>query len=331
VTLSVLSLFAGGGGLDLGFERAGFDVVACLDNDPESCKTLRWNRPSWSVHERDIREFDPPRGADVVIGGPPCQGFSTAGKGDPNDPRNYLWREYLRVVETVGPQAVILENVSGMMHAKHRRHLEGITRSLHDLGFKLAVDVLNAADFGVPQVRRRLILVGLRDRTPTLPVGRSHRPRTVREAIDDLTDVVDPALNQVPNRHAPHVVERWARLAYGESDPRYRRARLDPDKPSHTIRAGGGYGPRGDHLAGFHPPIHYARPRQLTVREAARLQAFPDSWVFQGSKTAQGRQVGNAVPPVLAEQLAQQISDTLTVSATSAQTGDSAEDQCLAA
>ncbi len=311
MTYSVLSLFSGAGGLDIGFEQAGFELQACLDNDPESCKTLRWNRPAWNVYEADIRRFDPPAGADLVVGGPPCQGFSSAGKGDPNDPRNFLWREYLRVVEASDPRGLLLENVSGMMHEKNRHHLEGIRRSLEGLGYHTAVEVLNAADFGVPQMRSRLVLVGFKDQPPTLPSGDPGMRHTVREAISDLEGVVDPEFNHVPNKHALHVVRRWSLLAYGESDPQYRRARLHPNKPSHTIRAGGGYGPRGNHLAGFHPPIHYALPRQLTVREAARLQSFPDSWIFRGSKTAQGRQVGNAVPPLLAEALGRHLIKTL--------------------
>ena len=312
MTYSVLSLFSGGGGLDLGFEQAGFVIRACVDSDPESCETLRWNRPSLDVYELDIGSFEIPPEVDVVIGGPPCQGFSTAGKGDPNDPRNFLWQEYLRVVKAVAPRAVLLENVAGMANAKNRHHLDDVMSSLEGLGYSTEARVLNAADFGVPQVRRRLILMGVQGSVPTFPRGDSTHRRTVRDAIEDLRAAPpNPSINHVPNRHAPHVVERWKKLGYGETDPRYRRARLDPNKPSHTIRAGGGYGPRGDHLAGFHPPIHYSLPRQLTVRESARLQSFPDSWIFRGSKTAQGRQVGNAVPPLLALALAGEMLRTL--------------------
>lgn len=309
--MKVLSLFTGAGGLDIGFEAAGFETVACVDNDPESCKTLRYNRPGWVVHQLDIRQYVPSeeeKRADVVIGGPPCQGFSTAGKGDPDDPRNFLWREYLRIVRDVNPRAVLLENVAGMMLRKNRHHLDGLLRALESLGYRCAFDVLNAADFGVPQVRRRLIVVGLRDDMPNLPLAPAGAPRgTVRHEISDLVGQVRPELNHVPNSHAAPVVERWDRLAYEESDPLYHRSRVHPDKPAPTIRAGGGYGPNGNHLAGFHPPIHYSEPRQLTVREAARLQSFPDEWIFQGSKTAQGRQVGNAVPPRLAQAVARHL------------------------
>lgn len=307
----VVSLFSGGGGLDIGFERAGFGVSVCVDNDPVACETLRHNRPTWPVFCGDIRKFDASshKGAVGVIGGPPCQGFSTAGKGDPDDPRNLLWREWFRVVEAVQPEFVMLENVPGMAHSKNREHLDDLLEHLERDGYRVNYAVLDAADFGVPQRRRRLIVVGGRGFDIALPKPRAAGHVTVSEAILDL--ISDDALNHEPNNHAPHVVERWAQLAPGETDPGYRRARLDPFLPSVTIRAGGGYGPKGNHLGGFHPPIHPTLPRQLTVREAARIQAFPDDWEFKGPKTIQGRQVGNAVPPPLGEAVAREIMEAL--------------------
>ncbi|MFC7959675.1 DNA cytosine methyltransferase [Rhodococcoides kroppenstedtii] len=311
--LRVLSLFSGAGGLDLGFEAAGALTVACVDNDPESCKTLRYNRPEWAVHETDIRDFEPELSdIDIVIGGPPCQGFSSAGKGNPNDARNFLWQEYFRVVDAVRPRAIVLENVSALSHGRNGDHLNGIISALESSGYEFAMGVLNAAHFGVPQSRKRLIVIGLKDGTPSLPAPTTHVPMTVKEAIGDLeTSRFDPAFSHVSPRHAPHVVERWSLLEPGQVDPNYRRGRLDYDKPSVTIRAGGGYGPRGDHLAGFHPPIHPTQPRQLTVREAARIQSFPDDWVLLGSKTAQGRQIGNAVPVKLGEAIARHVVELL--------------------
>jgi DNA (cytosine-5)-methyltransferase 1 len=305
----MLSLFTGAGGLDLGFERAGVEVVACVDNDHEACKTLRYNRPEWRVLEKDIRNYTPDEigGVEIVAGGPPCQGFSTAGKGNPDDPRNFLWKEYFRVVEALQPRAIVIENVSGLKHRRNDDHLSGILHALESQGYRFAMGILNAADFGVPQTRRRLFVVGLLDGIPTLPTPTVEKHATVRAAISDLEGMVKPELNHVPNNHAPRVAQRWAKLAPREVDPNYRRARLDYDAPSHTIRAGGGYGPRGDHLAGFHPPIHPTLPRQLTVREAARIQSFPDDWILKGSKTAQGRQVGNAVPVLLAEAVAKHV------------------------
>lgn len=301
-TFSVLSLFTGGGGLDIGLEMAGLNTVACVDNDPESCKTLRHNRPEWKVFEGDIRNFEPEGNFDLVVGGPPCQGFSTAGKGNPDDPRNFLWREYFRIVEKIRPLALLLENVAGMANKKNSHHLEEFIAHLEQLGYSVTYGILNAADFGVPQERKRLILLAGLGWKPELPTPTHSTSKvSAKEAIGDLVKVAKrSSINHEPNDHAPHVVERWRGLAEGEVDPNYRRGRIYSERPSPTIRAGGGHGPRGDHLAGFHPPIHYKLPRQLTVRESARIQSFPDDWVFQGSKTAQGRQVGNAVPPLLA-------------------------------
>ena len=298
----MLSLFTGGGGLDIGLEMAGLETVACVDNDRESCKTLRANRPGWSVFEGDIRDFAPEGEFDLVVGGPPCQGFSTAGKGNPSDPRNFLWREYFRIVEQVRPLALLLENVAGMANKKNAHHLNEFIGRLEVLGYTVTHGLLDAADFGVPQHRKRLIVLAGLGWKPQLPepvVGRAFV--TARKAIGDLVKRKTGVYNHEPNDHAPHVVERWAKLDEGEVDPNYRRGRIYSDRPSPTIRAGGGYGPRGDHLAGFHPPIHYSLPRQLTVRESARIQSFPDDWIFHGSKTAQGRQVGNAVPPLMAK------------------------------
>lgn len=306
----IVSLFTGCGGLDLGFEEHGFEPAVCVDSDYEACKTLRKNRPEWNVFEGKIENFSFDAKVSGVIGGPPCQGFSTAGKGNPGDARNNLWREYFRVVQAVSPDFIVLENVAGMMLKKNRHHLADLIRSFEGLGFTMRLGVLNAADFGTPQSRRRLIILGGRGFSIELPTPTVSRHTTVREAIEDLEDDRS-APNHTPNRHAPHVVKRWAALAEGESDPNYHRARLYADRPSTTIRAGGGYGPKGNHLAGFHPPIHYRFPRQLTVREAARLQGFPDRWIFDGSKTAQGRQVGNAVPPPMAAAIAAQVAAAL--------------------
>lgn len=310
----VLSLFSGVGGLDLGFELAGAQTIECVDNDPEACKTLRFNRPEWKVFEGDIREYTPEiEDVDIVIGGPPCQGFSSAGKGDPSDPRNFLWQEYFRVVDAVRPRAIVLENVSALTHSKNGDHLTGILSALEKSGYHFTMSVLNAADFGVAQARRRLIVIGLKDAFPTLP-----EPTNVDShvsslsVIEDLmTHPEDPEFSHIFPKHAKHVQDRWRMLGPGEADPNYRRSRLDPDRPSVTIRAGGGFGPKGDHLAGFHPPIHPLEPRQLTVREAARIQSFPDSWIIRGSKTAQGRQVGNAVPVKLAEAIGRHVIEML--------------------
>jgi len=314
--MEIVSLFSGGGGLDLGFEQAGFKTLKCVDNDPEACKTLRLNRPNWDVFEGsveawldsdDIRKYI---GVDGVIGGPPCQGFSVAGKSDPNDARNKLWKQYFRVVNLLLPTFIVVENVPGMASKRNVHQLEEMVEAFQSIGYCLEYGILDAADFGVPQRRKRIIMLGCRGARLSLPLPMSSQLVTVEEAIGDIAGLYDLP-NHCPPKHADRVVERWRKLKPGELDYEYRRQRLDKDDVSPTIRAGGSLGPSGKHLAGFHPPIHYSLPRQLTVREAARIQGFPDDWVFGGSKTAAGRQVGNAVPPPLAKAIAESISNKL--------------------
>lgn len=202
---SVLSLFTGGGGLDIGLEMAGLDTTVCVDNDPESCKTLRHNRPNWEVFEGDIRNFEPKGKFDLVVGGPPCQGFSTAGKGNPDDPRNFLWREYFRIVEKVRPLALLLENVAGMANKKNAHHLNEFILHLEQLGYSVTYGILNAADFGVPQERKRLILLAGLGWTPALPKP-THTDKKVsaKQAIGDLAQGAKKGiLNHEPNDHAP--------------------------------------------------------------------------------------------------------------------------------
>lgn len=306
-----ISLFSGAGGLDLGFEAAGFEPTALVEVDPVACATLTHNRPHWPVQCMDVADFDATEhaGVDAVIGGPPCQGFSTAGKWDPQNPANRLWRQYLRVVEQSMPRALVLENVPAMASPRSREHWEQLIESLSELGYRLAHGVLNASHYGTAQARRRLILIGALDTCPTLPEPTTeHAPVAVGPVLADLADHPDdPAMNHVPRRHAPAVVARWQKLGPGELDRSYKRNRLDPAAPSFTIRAGGQMGASGSHLAGFHPPIHPHLPRQLTVRESARIQGFADDWFFCGRPSQQGRQVGNAVPVPLATALGWQV------------------------
>lgn len=310
----VISLFSGCGGMDLGFEDHGFHPAICVDIDPVACSTLQRNR-GWNVFNGDIREFSYAGKVEGVIGGPPCQGFSTAGRGDPKDERNFLWREYFRIVEQSDPDFIVLENVPGMAYKRHKKNFDELIHAFESHGFVMNYGVLDAADFGVPQHRKRLFILGGKGFRIPLPKPTCKHYVSVKEALEDLEDNYT-ASHHTRNNHAPHVVERWEKLGPGEVDPNYRRARLDPERPSTTIRAGGGYGPNGNHLGGFHPPIHYKFPRQLTVREAARIQGFPDEWIFEGPKTIQGRQVGNAVAPPVAAAVAQEVAKALVASRT---------------
>jgi len=383
---TVVDLFAGGGGFGLGLGMAGFRVIMSLEVDAWACETLRRNNPGLVVVEGDIREFRSDttiksacgEQPDLLVGGPPCQGFSIAGpaKKDPKDPRNSLFIDFATWVGALEPRAFVMENVKGLLA---RRNAEGesvvgiVRRALMELGYRVEVWVLNAAMYGVPQVRERVFVVGTklgRDLgVPPVTHDPRHckgqlglegievngRPPTLWQAISDLPalgagegneeqDYCGPAetayqewarngsgtlFNHVAMEHSPRLVERFRRIGWGESsadvpiEHRARRRngngvlsgsvydqnnrRLDPGKPSHTIAA--------SFYANF---LHPFQQRNLTVREGARIQSFPDEYRFYGKKTTvshkllerEGRlaekhlcqynQVGNAVPPLLA-------------------------------
>lgn len=339
---SVLSLFSGCGGFELGLHRTGrFRVAACVENDPAACETLRINRDAGRldgdlrVEEVDICELDPvslladsgvePGELGVVVGGPPCQSFSNAGKRlGLRDSRGTLLCEYVRVVMACRPKAFLLENVVGLASTPLSPELPKgsllgwLVREFGDAGYQVDVHTVNAADYGVPQFRRRIFLIGNRVGTMSaLPppahgdAGSGLLPyRTLAEALDGLVEerpiLMDfspkerEVLAHVPAggdwRNLPDAVRDGGRPSSG-----YRR--LAWDRPSPTILTR----PNRVRTAFCHP----AELRPLTAREFARCQGFPDDWEFVGSKESVYRQIGNAVPVQLGEVLGGVVADLL--------------------
>ncbi len=326
-TPTVLELFAGCGGLALGFKRAGFQTVLAVEWDADACESLRANiteRVAQCAVE-DIERF--PK-ADVVAGGPPCQGFSNLGEKVPYDPRRQLWRHFLRAVEDAEPAVFVMENVPPLLKSQE---LVEIRKAAERLGYKVDHWILNAADYGVPQTRKRAIVVGLRDGRPTPPPQTHVAPdrrtlqtaglppwRTVRDAISDLP--LQPTGNNwhIGRNPTPKSLKRygcippggnrwdlppdlmpecWKRKTQGGTDL---FGRLWWDRPSVTIRTEFYKPEKGRYL---HPVAN----RPITHREAARLQGFEDDFVFCGSKISVAKQIGNAVPPPLAEAIARHI------------------------
>lgn len=326
--IPVVSFFSGCGGLDLGFETAGFDHVALVEINGLFCETLRFNRPSWTVigppsqsgnvsKREELREqlsdiigiSAPFEG--VFIGGPPCQPFSIAANqrfnkdgenfkrvGFAHETHGNLLFDYIWLIGQFKPHSFLIENVPGLYDVDGGQQVGKALRSLRRMGYTVHEPVvINAADHNVPQRRERLFIVGTR-------TGREFTSLTPSKlnipCYKALQGDLEGLANHETRKHKAESLLRYMVLRYGQRDKLGRVDRLDPNLPSKTVIAGGTAGGGRSHL---HPFV----PRTLSVREGARLQTFPDDYVFCGSSARQFTQVGNAVPPVLAAQLAIQI------------------------
>lgn len=362
--MKVIDLFAGCGGLSLGFVQDGYDVEKAVEMDASIARTYQLNHPRAEVIVDDIRNIDhsgvfKSGDADVIIGGPPCQGFSMAGArirhGFMDDPRNYLFKHYFNVVKAVRPKVFVMENVKGMLTMQGGRIFEEIIKIFSDADmldgepYHIYHRVVRAVEFGLPQKRERLIILGttvnsvdfdaLWDRTRQ--EIKCEQPFyfetvTVRDAIGNLGKAVQDGIirnpkpeteyerylscegqtlqNHVQTRHSALAVDRMKRVNGGENytslaeqinsvhSGSYGRLRWDEQAPTITTRfdtpAGGRF-------------IHPVEDRTLTPREAARLQSFPDDFVFWGSRTSVCRQIGNAVPPKISFFLARLVKNVM--------------------
>lgn len=356
---NVVSLFSGGGGLDLGFKAEGYNIVWAIDNMPNAVASYKENIGDHIICE-DINNVDPfslPK-ADVVIGGPPCQSFSLAGNRHTEDARGQLVWTYIDIIQAIQPKAFVFENVTGLQSAKNKdgKILPQLIKAFEDIGYEISHQVMNAADYGVPQRRNRIIIVGLKNgRRFAFPFP-THSEEggglfnlkkyvSVSEALGDLpeassdenevlsytmppqnefqelmrsdrgiTDHTIPQMSELDKYIVKHVKPggnymdipsdvQSARIQRLQRDGGHTTCygRLDPSKPSYTINT---Y---------FNRPnvgcnIHYSEDRLITIREALRLQSFPDSYkLVSSSKQGKNLIVGNAVPPLLGRVLAKQL------------------------
>lgn len=341
--LNFIDLFCGAGGFSKGFEIAGYNCLLGVDFDKDSIETFNRNHKSkvgicaaiQDITNKRLKEIIGKKKVDVVIGGPPCQGFSTVGKGQADDPRNTLFLEFLRVVKATNPKVVVMENVTGLLAKKNEKTFNSIVESFANLGYVVDARVLAAEEYGVPEVRRRTIIICSKVGVPTYPQI-THGKRGI-EKVSTLKDWIknlktssgetfnhDPKMAQVKNdldrarlKYIPEgrgirykkdekeLLPRklwydvvWEQLREG----RFRQTklqRLSFSKPSYTIMTSRtGY---------FHPK----EDRYLTPREAAAIQTFPNDFVFCGSQTSQFRQIGNAVPVLLASRIGESVAQMI--------------------
>ena len=343
--MNAIDLFAGCGGLSKGFMDAGFDIIVGVDNDQDALNTFALNHNGAAILNADLSKqatFDEikrlagDKEIDVIIAGPPCQGFSLTGPRNFDDERNKLYLAVLEMVKQYQPKGFIIENVPGMATLYDGQIKDEILRRFRAMGYNIECQILKACDYGVPQMRRRLVFMGIRKDIgePRFPVpefgpGTDKPYRTCREAIADLPTRINglgveediysgPALteyqklmrgscnvlhNHVATDHKDFVKKTIALVpeggnykdlpaGVGESRTFHMAwTRLDGNAPARTVDTG--------HRNLF----HYELNRVPTVRESARIQSFPDDFVFTGTRTKQDRQVGNAVPPLLGEAL----------------------------
>lgn len=332
--------------MSCGFEKAGFNIVAGIDNDKDALETFSYNHPASIALNVDLSKVNfsekhwqqlEKKKIDIIIGGPPCQGFSVAGKRDKSDPRNKLYTAYLAMIDFFQPQAVVLENVPTILSLYEGEVGRSIIRDFEKHGYKCTSFILRASDYGVPQMRRRAFFVGLKNQnsfSPPLPTTLD-TPVTTYEALSDLPELSDSLGGEISayskkatspyqilmRKNSRELYNHWA-VAHTEKtkeiislvpdggnykdlpkELQHTRkvniawTRMDSQKPCFTIDAGHNH------------HFHYKANRVPTVRECARIQSFPDDFRFLGKKVNQFRQVGNAVPPLLAEIIAQKLKE----------------------
>ena len=370
--MKVIDLFAGCGGLSLGFEMAGFEIPLAIEKDEWASETYKKNHINTHVITGDIVEIinlnnildqkDLP--IDGIIGGPPCQGFSLSGNRDKNDPRNSLFMEFVRFVKFYKPKFFIMENVTGIisMKTKDNQNVKDlILKEYSNAGYNVKICKLNAAEYGVPQSRLRIVFIGIRkdiifdeNEIGPKPFLFYDEQITVEQAIMDLPQInsgeglerleynIEPqnayqkwarlnssaVYNHIAMRHTKRLIERFKNIGFGQSvadvsEQHQQRKRGDASKISGKVYSQNNMRPFPNKPCPTIPAsfqsnfIHPFLNRNFTAREGARLQSFPDTYIFYGKRTtmsweknlSQYQQIGNAVPPLLAKAIAENIRD----------------------
>jgi DNA (cytosine-5)-methyltransferase 1 len=338
--MKIIDLFCGIGGLSLGFEQVGFEVVAAIDMWKDAVVTYNHNRKDKvakvetveDFNEKELLEIIASQNITGIIGGPPCQGFSTVGRREVDDPRNKMYLEFYKAVKIANPDFFVIENVKGMLTLNKGAFVKDLIERFgpNGLGYNISYQLLNAADYGIPQNRYRVFYVGIKGKEFKFPEPYNYQ-LTAKDGISDLEGSDNEhygsepqnafqkemrgsckhPINQDYTDHTQQTIDIISQVPDGGNIrdlPRevwqvrkYNKAfeRMGTFKPSNTIDTG--------HRNYF----HYAEPRIPTVRESARIQSFPDDFEIVGTRGSQYKQVGNAVPPMLARIIAEKIIERL--------------------
>lgn len=357
--MNVFDLFCGCGGFSKGFEQAGFDVRLGIDIWKDAVTTYKENFPNAATIIGDISNLtgtDLLKAAgisaeevDVIIGGPPCQGFSLSGKRMLDDPRNILYKSFVRMVETIQPKAFVMENVPGLIRLFDGQVKGQVIEDFTNIGYKVEMRQLTASDFGVPQARTRVFFVGINKekiknpsyRFPVETHGRDKKPYvTCKDALSDLDFIGDTRLLSDEDQYEMPAASDYQKFMRRNSDKLLNHVTTIHTEKTRSIIAmvpdGGNYKDLPQDLwetrkvniawtrmdskkpcftidTGHNHHFHYRANRVPTVRESARIQSFPDDFRFIGIKTSQLKQVGNAVPPLLAQAIAESVINALEV------------------
>lgn len=333
ISYNFIDLFSGCGGFSAGLEMAGHKCMLGVDFNADAVKTFQRNHPGatglhMDIHKltkKELSKYIDIDSVDMVVGGPPCQGFSTVGKGQANDERNSLFQQFVRIVKLTEPKVILFENVTGMLAKKNEFILKKIFKSFEKLGYVMDAQVMSAEEYGVASRRRRAIIMGVKGGVPAYPMPLRKKPLSVEQVFKKLSvrgvihnhDVEKAQVsNQVDFKRLKHI-PAGAGIRYERDEKKYLPKKLRFDVDWNEISEGRFRQTRLQRLPLSEPAptiltsrtmyYHPIEHRYLTPREAAACQSFPNKFIFEGSVTAQFRQIGNAVPPMLAKHIGEAI------------------------
>ncbi len=344
-SINVLDLFCGAGGLSYGFKCAGYNILLGIDNDSKALETFELNHKGAKsicgditqiTYKNDIKPMLNGKRIDVIIGGPPCQGMSLSGPRKFDDPRNKLYLSYIRLVQEIQPEAFVIENLPGLITLFNGQIKDSIIDKFTKMGYIIEYKIMCSADYGVPQSRKRVVFVGRKKGTYNYPpineniVTCSMALSDLQPLVNDLGTEVSEYKTKPQNEYQKLMRKRSSKVlnhvAASHSDKVKRIIALVPDGGNYKDLPEEFRNSRKYHVAwtrfasnkpaptidtGHRHHFHYKYDRVPTVRECARLQSFPDDFKFLGNKTQQFRQVGNAVPPLMAQAIAEQLKKML--------------------